>query len=150
MTAAKARPSGRRPGPKGWLADPDASMTATLGARMLRGEWVSTDDGAAVGAGATVVGQAVAALRRAGYDVEEDQPFGNRRKTYRVRPGSEPSANGHSIVGPVGASEMIHPPVGSKVTVRAVAMGARGALEVHLSDGNGHAWTATVTGYVGE
>jgi hypothetical protein len=123
-----------------WRANPDKSNMATLGAAMLGGKWTGRHDAEALGVSTSVVGQAVAKLRTAGYNVETQPAGPNGLTAYRVG-GEAATSNGH---GPTPT----HPPVGAKVTVRAVALGARGALVVHLSDGNGNAWAATITGYV--
>jgi hypothetical protein len=123
-----------------WRANPDASATATLGAALLRGQWTTRDDAEALGVATSIVGQVVATLRAAGYDVESKPAGPSGLKAFRVG-GTPATTNGH-------APTATHPPVGAKVVVKAVAMGARGALVVHLSDGNGNAWAATITGYV--
>ena len=127
-----------------WRANPSASGTAAIGAAMLGGQWTTADDAAALGISTSIVGQVVAKLRTAGYDIATQPAGPSGLLAYRVAGSEAASTNGNGGHGPTAT----HPPVGAKVVVKAVAMGARGALVVHLSDGNGNAWAATITGYV--
>ena len=150
MTTKDERTQARATADK-WRNNPNGGATAALGAAILGGQWTSRNDAEAAGVATSVVGQVVAQLRTAGYDVETkvDGPYG--LKAYRVATAEAASTKGvrrTDIDDGRHDPTPTHPPVGAKVVVKAVALGARGALVVHLSDGNGNAWAATITGYV--
>ena len=140
-----------------WRKNPD-SASATLGLRMLAGEWTQVDDVPA-GKSVSLLGQAVGVLRAAGYDVEQQRAptGGGNRKAFRVRQVGERRRMG--VLGPprgrmpsapvvVENAGTTHPQLGAKLTVRALALDERGGLVVHLSNGHGGAWTARITGHV--
>lgn len=146
-----------------WLADPDPKPAAVLGIRMIQGEWISAKDAEAVGVSGAYLSQVRETLAIANYDVQAKKIGGNAR-TYRVRQKGE-RRNGASVMGPerpphlqrgktppplvhtetVGES---YPVLGSTLIVRALALTDDG-LRVQLSDGNGHAWWASVNSHVG-
>jgi len=140
-----------------WHKYPE-SAAATLGLRMLAGEWTQVDD-VPDGKSGSLLGQTVGILRAAGYDVEQMRASTGHanRKAFRVRQVGERRRMG--VLGPprgrvastpvaVEDAGKTHPGLGAKLTVRALALDDRGQLVVHLSNGHGAAWVARITGHV--
>ena len=67
--AEKPKPS-RAVDPAAWLDNPTGSKAATLGARMLGGEWVTRDDAVALGGVTSLLHSVVKRLKTHGYRVE--------------------------------------------------------------------------------
>jgi hypothetical protein len=136
-----------------WRKVPERSFASRVAVAMLGGQFIGNDVPDAEGVSRSGLSQVRTILTTAGYVLEQepDGAYGARR--YRVS-GTGETANGSGGGSPVRIAREVsgttHPPVGSRVTVRSVTLGHRGALVVHLSDGMGNAWTAQITGHVGE
>ena len=132
-----------------WQKKPTGSNTARLGTAMLAGQWTSAKDAVGLGASGSIAGQARMVLVAAGYELETQPtgPYGV--KGYRVagRDGRGLKARRTAAVA-TEAAGTTHPALGAHLTVRALALDADGQLVVHLSNGNGSAWTAHLTGHV--
>jgi hypothetical protein len=123
-----------------WQENPERSITAALGVRMLAGDWVTSEDAVELGGSPTLVTQAHQTLTAAGYSVEVGNRGGNARQ-YRVKAARRKARVEREDAG------VTHPQLGAVLTVRALALDERGNLIVHLSNGN-KAWAATITGHV--
>lgn len=137
-----------------WLASPERSVTATMGAHMLEGEWLGAREVEELGASPSMLHQTRATLEAAGYKIEREKlPVGNGYR-YRVKGSPEAGrAKGRAPRGslaPMGSTfppaEASAPPLGAVLTVRALILGTDGRTEVALTDGNGGTWTAHLTG----
>ena len=129
---------------KRWQRNAEAptSHTAVLGLRMLAGEWTSSADAIEGGASGGLVTQVCTVLRAAGYTVQE-QARGGNGKAFRIKP-----TRGQAKAVRREQAGTSHPQLGAVLTVRALALDEGGALVVHLSNGNGSAWLAQITGHV--
>lgn len=126
-----------------WLADPNRSQTASFGANMLRGEWLSSEDAEAIGSSGAVLGQVRRTLREAGYKLIERPAGPSGLKAYTVRqPRGTSKQVTHERAGDT------HPQLGATLTVSALAL-VDGELVMSLSNGTG-AWMVKVTGQVGQ
>ena len=136
--------------PSSWLENPDGSKSAAIGARMMRGEWTTGQDVVAMGANQSMAHQVRGRLKKAGYRLESKSAGPAGLKAYRVRPGKVAHENGagRDRVAHPGAAAETYPSLGATLVVRALAMTDAGVV-VHLSDGNGGAWSAAITGHVG-
>lgn len=124
------------------------SKTAALGNRMMAGEWIGAPESAAMDCSPAMLHQTRAILMDAGYEIERQPMPGSNGYRYRVK-GSPGRA---ALVAPVaaeGEGGAAVPPLGARLTVRALSLDERGRLVVHLSNGQGGAWTAQITGHVG-
>jgi len=124
-----------------WERHPE-SFAARTYARMVAGEWVTSADAVAEGINGSNVSQVVAVLHKAGLPVETKSAGYSNAKTYRLRPRRGTRVD-REVQG------VTHPALGAVLTVRALALDAAGDLTVHLSNGNGAGWVATITGHVG-
>lgn len=125
-----------------WQAEPDRSVTAQLGVRMLAGEWTTAADAAELGGSTALMGTVVKALKNAGYTVDVASAGGNAKR-YRVKP-----TRGRAKRVGVEHAGTSHPQLGAVLTVRALALDEAGQLVVQLSNGNGSGWLAQITGHV--
>jgi hypothetical protein len=120
------------------------SKTAAIGNRMLAGEWIGAPEIADMDCSPAMLHQTRSILMDAGYQIDRQPMPGSNGFRYRVTgsPGQAPPVAAESEGAAV-------PPLGARLTVRALSLDERGRLVVHLSNGQGGAWTAQITGHVG-
>ena len=133
-----------------WLAKPERSVSATLGARLLAGETLTATDAEALGVGGSLLTQAVGVLAAAGYKVDRRhlghhvfeysvrEPLGDRAARDRAAPRAERRA----------APAKTHPNLGDMLRVRLLVLDEDGEVTIQLTNGSS-AWAAKITGQLG-
>lgn len=128
-----------------WRENPERSLTAVLGLRMIDGEWVGPSALEEEGANKSGFTPIIKTLRGAGYALEDRVPEagpGNARE-YRVA-----ASKARRTTVRNEQRGVTHPEVGSMLRVRAVIAEDDGRLLVHLTNGTG-AWTVQIMAQVG-
>jgi hypothetical protein len=154
---------------RGWLNPDNDSHSATLARQLASGEWLTPEWQASCMVGADINKRAllsyvVGSFRAAGYHVQMERASSHpSAKQYRIRGGLHRSARATlsdedalekvrslpEVVkrSPAAVVASEYPRLGHALSVRALALTDDGVL-IHLSDGDGGAWQALITGYV--
>ena len=125
-----------------WLADPNRSLTATMGAGMLRGQWLSSVDAEELGSSGAVLGQVRRTLKEMATSCSSATPGPADDGLHR-----QATPQGLKTVTREQAGDT-HPHLGATLTVQALAL-VDGELVMSLSNGTG-SWMVKVTGQVGQ
>ena len=141
----------------GWMDPANMSTSAQLGRQLALGDWLTPEwMRTTMGANLNTRGllsQVTNMFRVAGFHVEKRPDPGHPlAKQYRIRGGSPRPEPTLDVVQPesvpsAGISQQ-YPVLGASLTVRALALTDDGGVLLHLSDGEGGAWQAQITGWV--